>query len=190
MLSQRRFTALFIPLWAALCSTSMAFTATTPPRIATTTTLHGATTTMEPPTKQRTETGYTQEELSQDDTEYPDLEYLIDSMESREMEDPFHILLLGSTFDKPKVTVSYVTGSLEYVLDMPGTEAKELSQFSKVQGMACLGTWPREESLSLGQQLQRRDIVCRVVPFVEGGQRGWQAKDASNQGSRTYSTGG
>ena len=145
---------------------------------------------MEPPTKQRTETGYTQEELAQDDTDYPDLEYLIDSLVSREMEDPFHILLLQSTFDKPKITISYVTGCLEYVLDMPRTEAEELSRFSKDQGMSCLGTWPREECLSLGKQLQRRDIVCRVVPFVEGGQRGWQARDASNQDSRSYSTGG
>jgi len=40
-----------------------------------------------------------------EDDDYPDLEYLIDSETSRELEDPFHILLLGSTFEKPKVTV-------------------------------------------------------------------------------------
>ncbi len=136
-----------------------------------------------------------------DDGDYGDLEYLIDANESREMEDPFHILLMGSTFEKPKITVSYVSGSLTYVLDMPGEEANELSKFAREQGMSCLGTfelnernilffisltntttgtWPREECLTLGRQLQRRDLVCRVVPFVEGGQRGWQAKDTSD----------
>jgi hypothetical protein len=118
-----------------------------------------------------------------DDWDYPDLEYLQDAAESREMDDPFHILLLGSTFEKPKVTVPYVSGSLQYVLGMPNTEAVELSSFAQEHGLSCLGTWPREECLSLGKQLQVRDIVCRVVPFAEGGQRGWQAKDASSSNS-------
>jgi len=108
------------------------------------------------------------------------LEWLEDAFESREMDDPYHILLLGQTFEKPKITVPYVAGSLHYVLEMPLDEAKELSQFSYEHGMSCLGTWSREECLSLGRQLQVRDIVCRVVPFCEGGQRGWQAKDASS----------
>jgi len=97
-------------------------------------------------------------------------------------------LLMGSTFEKPKITVSYVSGSLEYVLGMPYGEAKELSQFAQDEGMSCLGTWTREECLTLGKQLQVRDIVCRVVPFAEGGQRGWQAKDASgaNQNAAGY----
>ncbi len=112
------------------------------------------------------------------------LEYLQDDdLESRDMEDPFHILLMGSTFEKPKITVMYVSGSLEYVLDMPSTEAVELSKFAQENGLSCLGTWTREECLSLGKQLQVRDIVCRVVPFCEGGQRGWQAKDASTSNS-------
>jgi hypothetical protein len=149
----------------------------------------GAATTMEPPTKQRTNRGRTSSDdkdemnSASNGGDYSDLEYLIDSAESREMEDPFHILLLGSTFEKPKITVSYVTGSLEYVLEMPFDEAKELSQFAADEGMSCLGTWPREECLSLGKQLQRRDIVCRVVPYAEGGQRGWQAKDTSSSAS-------
>lgn len=110
------------------------------------------------------------------------LEWLEDSMESREMDDPFHILLLGQTFEKPKITVPYVSSSLQYVLEMPPDEATELSQFSYDNGMSCLGTWSREECLSLGRQLQVRDIVCRVVPYCDGGQRGWQAKDAGNSG--------
>ncbi len=107
------------------------------------------------------------------------LEWLEDASESREIDDPYHILLLGQTFDKPKITVPYVAGSLHYVLEMPLDEATELSQFSFEHGMSCLGTWSREECLSLGRQLQVRDIVCRIVPFCEGGQRGWQAKDTS-----------
>ena len=181
---------------------------------------------MEPPTREKTGTdkdtrrrSYDNDDFSEmeDDKEYPDLEYLIDSQESREMDDPYHILLLGSTFEKAKITVPYVAGSLEYVLNMPMDEGKvckilssrvsaidihvvynalminsqnnlpsciwlfqELSAFAKEHGMSCLGTWPREECLSLGKQLQVRDIVCRVVPFCEGGQRGWQAKDVSS----------
>lgn len=108
------------------------------------------------------------------------LEWLEDSSESREMDDPYHILLLGKTFEKPKITVSYVASSLNYVLDMPTDEATELSQFSHDHGMSCLGTWSREECLNLGRQLQVRDIVCRVVPYCNGGQRGWQAKDVGD----------
>jgi hypothetical protein len=108
------------------------------------------------------------------------LEWLEDAMESREMDDPFHILLLSKTFEKPKITVPYVAGSLQYVLEMPLDEATELSRFSFENGMSCLGTWSREECLSLGRQLQVRDIVCRIVPYCEGGQRGWQAKDVGD----------
>eukprot|EP00529_Nitzschia_sp_RCC80_P033868 CAMPEP_0113483120 /NCGR_PEP_ID=MMETSP0014_2-20120614/23271_1 /TAXON_ID=2857 /ORGANISM="Nitzschia sp." /LENGTH=212 /DNA_ID=CAMNT_0000376659 /DNA_START=305 /DNA_END=943 /DNA_ORIENTATION=- /assembly_acc=CAM_ASM_000159 len=117
------------------------------------------------------------------------LEWLIDDMEAvRDMDDPFHILLLSETFEKPKITVPYVAGSLEYVLDMPLDEGLELSQFAYEHGMSCLGVWPREECLKLGRQLQIRDIVCRVVPYVEGGQRAWQAKDASSASSSSSSS--
>lgn len=110
------------------------------------------------------------------------LEWLEDSMESREMDDPFHILLLGQTFEKPKITVPYVSSTLQYVLEMPSDEATELSEFSYEHGMSCLGTWSREECLSLGRQLQVRDVVCRIVPYCDGGHRGWQAKDAGDSG--------
>lgn len=145
-------------------------------------------------TEERTETdrstrysestqNYDDDDNDYDDDDYDDLEYLMDAQESRAWEDPFHILLLGQTFEKPKVTIPYVAGSLEYVLTMPRTEATELSKFAKSEGISCLGTWPREECLSLGRQLQVRDIVCRVVPFCEGGQRGWQAKDSTSSSS-------
>ena len=108
------------------------------------------------------------------------LEWLEDEAATREMDDPFHILLLDQTFEKPKITVPYVATSCNYVLGMPFDEATELSQFAYEHGMSCLGTWPREECLSLGRELQVRDIVCRIVPYCEGGQRGWQAKDAED----------
>jgi hypothetical protein len=133
-------------------------------------------TVVEPPTREKTDRKtrkdqYTSDEKN-DQVDYPDLEYLIDSADLREMEDPFHILLMQSTFDKPKITISYVAGSLEYVLAMPYDEAVEQSRFAKQEGFSCLGTWPREECLALGRQLQMRDLVCRVVPYVEGGQVG------------------
>jgi hypothetical protein len=111
------------------------------------------------------------------------LEYLEDNMdESRDMKDPFHILLLKSTFDKPKITVPYVASNLEYVLAMPIDDATEHSQFCYDNGLSCVGVWPREECLKLGRQLQLRDLVCRVVPFAEGGNRAWQSnKDASEE---------
>jgi hypothetical protein len=100
---------------------------------------------------------------------------------SRNLDEPFHILLLGATFDNPKMTLKYVTTSCEYVLGMP--DASEPVQFCQEQGMACLGTWSRHECLRLGRQLLMRDLVCRVVPFVEGGQRSWQAKQQEDSNS-------
>eukprot|EP00957_Ditylum_brightwellii_P154816 11782759-Ditylum_brightwellii.AAC.1 len=69
-------------------------------------------------------------------------------------DDPHHILLLSATFEKPRVTVSYVTGSISYVLDMPDEEARDLTKFAAENGMSCLGTWSHEECLTLGRQLQ------------------------------------
>ena len=157
------------------------------------------TTTVEPPTRERTdrETGRrtsnnVDNDLYDDDDDnnyYDDLEYLMDPNASRSMEDPFHILLLGSTFEKPKVTIPYVSSTLEYVISaMPHSEAIEQAKFAKDQGLSCLGTWPREECLTLGRQLQIRDLVCRVVPYCEGGQRGWQAKDVSSSSSSSSSS--
>lgn len=194
---QRQHQLLFVFVLSFVLSTSSAFTALPRNSFAVTSRparLGASTTTIEAPTKERTdrstarpgETTYDDDNIGVD---YPDLEYLQDSSESRENEDPFHILLLGSTFEKPKITVPYVSGSLEYVLSMPSGEARELSQFAHDEGMSCLGTWPREECLGLGRALQVRDLVCRVVPYCEGGQRGWQAKDA-DAGNGEYSDAG
>jgi ATP-dependent Clp protease adapter protein ClpS len=123
-----------------------------------------------------------------DDDSTNDLEYYIDPSASREDNEPFHILLMGSiTYAKPKVTVPYVSTTLQYVLSMPPTDATELSQFAHDNDMSCLGTWTREQCLVYGKQLQRRDVICRVVPYCTGGQRGWQAKDASSLSSSSNS---
>ena len=152
-----------------------------PPR---TSAIDGATV-LDPPVETPEKQSYSNEDFAEmnETDEYDDLEYLLDPKASREMEDPFHILLLGETFQQPKATISYVAGSLQFVLDMPSDEARDQSTFARDQGMACLGTWTREECLELGRQLQRREIVCRVVPFCKGGQRGWQAKNTSDSNS-------
>lgn len=108
------------------------------------------------------------------------LEYLEDEWSTRNPDDPFHILLLDTTFTKSeRVTVKYVAGCLEYVLGMPPDEATELTEMAAINGLSCLGTWQREECLKLGRQLQIRDLVVRVVPYCEGGMRGWQMKNAN-----------
>jgi hypothetical protein len=91
----------------------------------------------------------------------------------------------SATYVQPKVTVSYVSATLEYVLGMPHTDAYELSVFARDHDMSCLGTWTREQCLAYGKQLQSRDVICRVVPYCLGGQRGWQAKDASSSFSNS-----
>lgn len=114
------------------------------------------------------------------------LEYLEDEWATRNPDDPFHILLLDTTFTKnERVTVNYVVGCLDYVLGMPNDEAKELVEICVVNGLSCLGTWEREECLKLGRQLQIRDLAVRVVPYCEGGSRYWQMKnaDASSSGA-------
>eukprot|EP00541_Cyclophora_tenuis_P009140 CAMPEP_0116571090 /NCGR_PEP_ID=MMETSP0397-20121206/17349_1 /TAXON_ID=216820 /ORGANISM="Cyclophora tenuis, Strain ECT3854" /LENGTH=223 /DNA_ID=CAMNT_0004099113 /DNA_START=12 /DNA_END=683 /DNA_ORIENTATION=+ len=109
------------------------------------------------------------------------LEWLEDNMkENRENDTPFHLILLGETFDRPKITVPYVVGSLTYVLDMPQNDATDAASFSKEEGMSCLGTWEREQCLKLGRQLRLRDVLVRVVPYAAGGQRGWQARGGND----------
>lgn len=115
------------------------------------------------------------------------MEYLEDEWSTREPDDPFHILLLDTTFtENERVTVSYIAGSVTYVLGMPEDEARELTQMAADNGFSCLGTWEREECLKLGKQLQIRDCVVRVVPYCQGGARGWQMKDASSGSDAGY----
>jgi hypothetical protein len=128
---------------------------------------------------------YIDNDNNDDDDVTNDLEYYIDPSASREMNEPFHILLMGSaTYIKPKVTVPYVSHTLEYVLGMPYTDAYELSQFAHDNDLSCLGTWTREQCLLYGKQLQSRDVICRIVPYCIGG---WQAKDTSSSSSSSSS---
>jgi hypothetical protein len=107
------------------------------------------------------------------------LEYLEDEWSTRNSDDPFHILLLDTTFTKSeRVTVNYVAGCLTFVLGIPDDEASELTKMAAANGFSCLGTWEREECLKLGKKLQVRDLAVRVVPYCEGGMRGWQMRNA------------
>ena len=109
------------------------------------------------------------------------VEWLIDdALVSRDVDDPYHILLLDATFaENERITIEYVATSCAYVLAMPYDEAAELASHAESEGFSCLGTWGHEECVRLGRQLRNRDIVCRVVPFCEGGDRAWQARDAA-----------
>jgi hypothetical protein len=113
------------------------------------------------------------------------VEWLIDDeLISRDEDDPYHILLLDATFaNNKRITIEYVATSCAYVLSMPYDEAAELSAHAESEGFSCLGTWGHEECLRFGRELQNRDIVCRVVPFCEGGDRAWQARDARDESS-------
>ena len=107
------------------------------------------------------------------------MEYLEDEWSTRNSDDPFHILLLDTTFTKSeRVTVNYVAGCLTFVLGIPDDEASELTKMAAANGFSCLGTWEREECLKLGKKLQVRDLAVRVVPYCEGGMRGWQMRNA------------
>ena len=114
-----------------------------------------------------------------------------DPLVSREVDEPFHILLLDKTFvQNERITIQYVATSCSYVLGMPYDEAAELAASAESQGFSCLGTWAHEECLRLAGQLQNRDIVCRVVPFCEGGDRSWQARNADSDMKRAESDAG
>lgn len=110
------------------------------------------------------------------------VEWLVDDpLVSREDDEPFHILLLDETFVNPRMTIEYAASSCVYVLRMPYDEAAELVAHAEKEGFSCLGTWSHEECVTLGKQLQNRDLVCRVVPFCQGGDRAWQARDAKDE---------
>ncbi len=110
------------------------------------------------------------------------IEWLIDDAQSsRDDNDPFHILLLDETFNNVKITIEYVASTCTYVLSMPYDEAAELAAHAEQEGFSCLGTWGYQECIRLGKQLQKRDLVCRVVPYCEGGDRAWQARNMRDE---------
>ena len=120
------------------------------------------------------------------------IEWLIDDpLISREHDDPFHILLLDATFTQnARITIPYVASSCAYVLSMPYDEAAELAAHAEKEGFSCLGTWSHDECIRYGRQLQNRDVICRVVPFCEGGDRAWQARNAREDDQVVGGSGG
>ena len=119
------------------------------------------------------------------------VEWLIDDLEvSREEGEPFHILLLDETFvQNERMTIEYAASSCVYVLSIPYDEAAELVAHAEAEGFSCLGTWGHGECVRLAGELQTRDLVCRVVPFCEGGDRAWQARKAEGDMKRAEDAG-
>ncbi|KAL7462830.1 hypothetical protein ACHAXS_003198 [Conticribra weissflogii] len=113
-----------------------------------------------------------------------DMEWYIDDTSiSRNGDDPFHILLLEETYHQnDRITIEYVATSCAYVLTMPYDEAAEFAAHAQTEGFSCLGTWSRTQCLNYGKELQQRDLIVRVVPYCEGSQKPWQARDASESG--------
>eukprot|EP00630_Chrysocystis_fragilis_P000440 CAMPEP_0197387244 /NCGR_PEP_ID=MMETSP1165-20131217/411_1 /TAXON_ID=284809 /ORGANISM="Chrysocystis fragilis, Strain CCMP3189" /LENGTH=163 /DNA_ID=CAMNT_0042912557 /DNA_START=67 /DNA_END=558 /DNA_ORIENTATION=+ len=104
-------------------------------------------------------------------------EYYLDA-DARRNPDGFHLLLLGNTFTKPRMTVPYAAGALVMCIGMDEPTALEHSSFAADNGMSCLGNWERSECLELAKQCAQRDLSVRVVPGVRG-KHAWQ-KDPAN----------
>lgn len=95
------------------------------------------------------------------------LEYLYEAGEERHSDDLFHVILMPSTFHDDRMTIEHAAESCIEILGIPSDKAQDLSLFAKHQGFSCLGTWPRDECLSFGEELSSRDLDCRVIPFNE-----------------------
>ena len=68
------------------------------------------------------------------------------------------------------MSIEHAAESCTTILKTPSAKARDLSLFAKHQGFARLGTWTRDECLSLGKKLSAQDLDCRVVPsFGEEG---------------------
>mmetsp|Transcript_20942 Transcript_20942/g.45414 ORF Transcript_20942/g.45414 Transcript_20942/m.45414 type:complete len:136 (+) Transcript_20942:597-1004(+) len=71
------------------------------------------------------------------------------------------------TFHDDRISIEHAAESCIEILGIPSDKAQDLSLFAKHQGFSCLGTWPRDECLSMGEELSSRDLDCRVIPFNE-----------------------
>jgi hypothetical protein len=96
------------------------------------------------------------------------LEYLYEAGEERHSDDFFHLILMPSTFGKDHMSIEHAAESCVDVLGIPSDKAHDMSLFAKHQGFSCLGTWTRDECLSMGEELVSRDLDCRVIPFHKG----------------------
>ena len=112
---------------------------------------------------------------TQDETMTPNdslvsLEYLYDADEERHSDDLFHIILLPSTFKSDmSVSVEDAAISTSEILGINYDQAYDMSLFARHQGFSTLGSWIREECLSLGEELLSNGLDCRVIPFNAGG---------------------
>jgi hypothetical protein len=66
------------------------------------------------------------------------------------------------------MSTEHVAKSCSDILGLSPSKAQDLSLFAKHQGFSCLGTWTREECLTMGEELLERQLDCRVIPFNEG----------------------
>lgn len=66
------------------------------------------------------------------------------------------------------MTLDRAAESCRDILGISSEKAHDLSLFAKHQGFSRLGTWTREECLTLGEELVSRDLDCRVIPFNGG----------------------
>ena len=66
------------------------------------------------------------------------------------------------------MSIEHATNACSDILGLDATKAHDLSLFAKHQGFSCLGTWTREECLSMGEELLDRELDCRVIPFNGG----------------------
>jgi len=97
------------------------------------------------------------------------LEYLYDTAEERHSDDLFHIILLPSTFKSDmSVSVEDAALSTSEILGINYDQAYDMSLFARHQGFSTLGSWTREECLSLGEELLSNGLDCRVIPFNAG----------------------
>ena len=63
------------------------------------------------------------------------------------------------------MSLEHATNSCIEVLGMPSDKAHDISLFAKHQGFSNLGTWTRDECLSMGEKLISHDLDCRIIPF-------------------------
>lgn len=115
---------------------------------------------------------------SRDNRDENKFEYFVDP-DARRNADGYHLLLLGETFKKPRMTVPYAAGALVMCIGMNEPDAIEHSQFAAENGMSCLGNWERGECLKLADQCSQRDLSVRVVPGIRGKQP-WQGVPANS----------
>jgi len=93
-----------------------------------------------------------------------ELDYLYDAKKERNSDELFHIILMPSTFQDDRMSIEHAAESCIEVLGIPSDKAQDLSLFAKHQGFSCLGTWSRDECLSIGEELINHDLDCRVIP--------------------------